>query len=1547
VHKLGLVALLALLLALPAFGGGTHVILLIDDSGDMRQWREPLEQKLPSWLFLGPDPSDPGTPRFDPAVDTLSVLYFSLRNEGAPDACKAARGDVITPDTLLQIEPIAATDEETFRRALHESLDRPCRFDGHLSPIATAPIFALPYVRQHLTGDALFSRVLIATVSNEKFNFKGASPSAEMSYLVENVPEYDVQVPAATLDKAREVTSSFNFDTSPRWSAAESDLKYRVVEASGRGRTAEAALVFNRRIQVDRVAAAGDRVLVVPKIAGAGDIHIPRTELVPQSLEWRLGDGEAQGTIDLTQCAPPACTADRSGWRVDLFHPAINPLAQRSADPPFAGSALAFRATFRLDVPQVYSRLSLTSAWQQMSLVPAPPASAWFLAIPVRFDNPMLTRLWFRGDGAPPAHGLTQDEAVTRLARLNFAAWTLTILILVLVIARIARRSRVYTFEPGVEWRPAGEVVLDFQRPGYSRVLAGSLVIRNQGKVGWLGKRLGGVEQPTRTATIALDPAAAERIAQAGFDLRAGVALGFFDHQRVLKTSVHDAVSDGHQIHVFLAEEAIGDFDAAEIEEKVVELAIPVTIEFAPKDVARRANATIRTDVKIGMRVKPETAPAPKVQFERVDEPLHYGADQRLMVGRLRFESRAAHRFARPFSATYALAATCEKRPLAGTPLCVVPDTVVLGTAQEAHAAVELWCGDEEVRNPEPATHHYAFTVHGDHVSEYDPDDLSFALHRDPARSELELYLTYRSKRVEVHWDAARNAWACRPEAGLDVAVEGNVVRFRKPSHFKFEAQETRSIGLGLDIGNSAKSGRGSVSVRVSAKVALARDVEGMLHTRPDWDAHDILDAPLHPLVVREGAAPVAATVVLRSTPIASIDGGEIAPEKCAAHIALAVEITSDGGEVERRSLGIAFPLHLEQLPGANVVVIDFGTSSIAAAVGIAGERNDDPLLDLQHVKVHEDESIATKDPVGSEAGTPFLPSAIVCDADFRQTVTEYGRTVPPGFPRHTGMSGASPVPSAPSFITLPALSIDFRERPGRVLVSLKTWLGMNAQYVPLPAGEMRFRDGARMRTAAALPLDDLLQASYAALAQAYLKAHGPLGAGRVVICHPNTFSESHRDRLRRVAWNALAGPLEILSRKHLHLMSESDAVAYAYCSDRMRETTPRGTERILVYDLGAGTLDLSVITIEWNADPVYPIFRSRHHLGVPVAGNYFDETLARIIHELLSDENVLGTQKLQYVHPVVARATKTVDHAKASRELWNAIRQAKQQWGDEKDFEVVVGDPHGDKNGVVMYAQDLSGPGVPSEVHGRAGVVIRRTDAGAEKLVLVVPREQILSHPRIVRLVEFVGREVVREALAVAGLNAPDVDTLIVSGRGAQWPGLRKRVEAELRNARPVQFASSAMMKAAVARGAIARHYFDADNGIESDAAMRGRLAVVYGQDAGAQAIFEERWGEPIRIPVAKFRIVDVGLSQPDPARDLGNGSLRKHFYVGVGKREYTTQQVGGSVLHFKKVGAGAIVVTNEDGEQHPIGGDDTDHHAAVAWPVGHPFLSPDEEQA
>jgi len=152
----------------------------------------------------------------------------------------------------------------------------------------------------------------------------------------------------------------------------------------------------------------------------------------------------------------------------------------------------------------------------------------------------------------------------------------------------------------------------------------------------------------------------------------------------------------------------------------------------------------------------------------------------------------------------------------------------------------------------------------------------------------------------------------------------------------------------------------------------------------------------------------------------------------------------------------------------------------------------------------------------------------------------------------------------------------------------------------------------------------------------------------------------------------------------------------------------------------------------------------------------------------------------------------------------------------------------------------------------------------------------------------------------------------------------------------------SSEAMKAAVVRGAIARQDIVGHYDVEESKPVQGRLAVVYGRAPGTTVLFEDQWGKPITIPTGTFRLVRIGIKKPDPRKDLAGDSLRRYFYVGVGRGDYLTKQIG-KTLKFEKKETGDVLITNVDtGVQHAVVSD-TVQHVQASWPVGHAVLSPE----
>jgi hypothetical protein len=121
----------------------------------------------------------------------------------------------------------------------------------------------------------------------------------------------------------------------------------------------------------------------------------------------------------------------------------------------------------------------------------------------------------------------------------------------------------------------------------------------------------------------------------------------------------------------------------------------------------------------------------------------------------------------------------------------------------------------------------------------------------------------------------------------------------------------------------------------------------------------------------------------------------------------------------------------------------------------------------------------------------------------------------------------------------------------------------------------------------------------------------------RLVMTIPNTYAPSHVKILRDVAMESLPE----LRPDYIRFMSESDAVAFYYLSRRAElleeSEQEQGFDRnVLVYDMGAGTLDITYFTRK-EAGEKYEI-EMKGKMGVSRAGNYMDYVLAKVVVDLI-----------------------------------------------------------------------------------------------------------------------------------------------------------------------------------------------------------------------------------------------------------------------------------------------------------------------------------------
>lgn len=154
-----------------------------------------------------------------------------------------------------------------------------------------------------------------------------------------------------------------------------------------------------------------------------------------------------------------------------------------------------------------------------------------------------------------------------------------------------------------------------------------------------------------------------------------------------------------------------------------------------------------------------------------------------------------------------------------------------------------------------------------------------------------------------------------------------------------------------------------------------------------------------------------------------------------------------------------------------------------------------------------------------------------------------------------------------------------------------------------------------------------VIQTVYEQLSKLYLNTSGtPLES--LVLTVPNSFTPVHIEKIH----NAVMDNVESLSEDMLEFVSESDAVLCSYITntkdndDLVRKRKEKDGEHILVYDMGAGTLDVTYAKCNIDDGTTIDIIG---RIGLNKAGDYIDYLLGEILHELLSAKYSSGKNRI------------------------------------------------------------------------------------------------------------------------------------------------------------------------------------------------------------------------------------------------------------------------------------------------------------------------------
>jgi hypothetical protein len=980
-----------------------------------------------------------------------------------------------------------------------------------------------------------------------------------------------------------------------------------------------------------------------------------------------------------------------------------------------------------------------------------------------------------------------------------------------------------------------------------------------------------------------LDPATGDPVSILGFIPPASAAAagaGIVELAPTLGDPHRDdlMLAQGSRVELHIAPAAIADLTTPpDVDEHLLEL--PVRIRIRWRDGRRVREGKEVCEVPVRLRILRERAVEPLVRFEAGGaEPIehdfgndptsrHRPDDGYRGCGHYVLKSLARHAFAKAHATDLTLLAFRGETPLEGGigigPPAAAAGAAVLGTGApaaptqtdvysvppgaELRVPVVLFCDGSLIPNPSPSQEEYGFRLTGGLAPGSDMDRHIVLLKRDPSRCEV--VLTVRRGRhgalYEVFWDArglpmvipiddkgGRGVARSLGHGALELPPLGAPLGFRDDT-------QPRAL-LDVHVHNSGRHGDGHIDLaaeavwdpadlRVQDSLVLrnGRRLEELLRLRCD-DARCAGNAPATwRAQARMPEAPLPVPLELRATldfgVIECIKTGRITDDRSTVVLHINCTVVTDQGETLTRRVELHQPLALEQAPKRDWLCIDFGTSAIAAAVGQPAGNADGSdlirLLELQQTRQPDGMNLAALDPANVEAGGPFLPSFIVCDADLRRQ--EKARTgVHPGFPSYWTADPAEP--GSAGFIGLPATTEDLRNHSDRVLFALKSWLAQGADALPMP---VRMADGSEQSRL--LPVERLLRSAFDALMQAYLlPAEATADVGQAVVTCPNTFTAYHRGVLARVARFVLTAALDIPLEERIRLISESDAAAFGYLRRKLRPGfAPPAEQHLLVYDYGAGTVDLSVLRIRWRLVPgelpEIVEWQVRARIGIPAAGNHVDGLLARLIDRLLTDPAIVNGKQVQYRFRLVG-GDDVLDadkhrHRAAALNLWRSVRDAKAKWDGAAPLQFHIG----------IAAREATG----SETVGLARpvtvdddrVLDARTappppdqtnlwrDAERGRYLLQVPAGLVHGDAALCAYFDFIADTLLDECLGIAGLARDAIDNLIVSGRGVQWPGLRERLGAYFGGRVAVEDAAEEPggrgLKQAVVSGAIARY--------------------------------------------------------------------------------------------------------------------------------------------
>ncbi len=269
-----------------------------------------------------------------------------------------------------------------------------------------------------------------------------------------------------------------------------------------------------------------------------------------------------------------------------------------------------------------------------------------------------------------------------------------------------------------------------------------------------------------------------------------------------------------------------------------------------------------------------------------------------------------------------------------------------------------------------------------------------------------------------------------------------------------------------------------------------------------------------------------------------------------------------------------------------NYLVVDFGTSAIAAANSEFTEGEEtEQVTNLLNLK-------SSSSLLPSESG--LLPSILSLNKD---TVID-----------------------SQEYVNLPAEKRLISINPELLLTSVKLMILESGGEISLPKNFSYLDQNNNPVTGGNIKLESLLKSAYKQLRHGYIDTKN-VDYKKLVFTCPNVYTKSHKQFLTDLLTEVFIRPTEGVHRENIELVSESDAVLYYYLKKRAGDENKPSLEDIAIFDIGGGTMDITLAVVEWEKDKFYPIsVNVKKRDGIALAGEVLDKAIALQVHSILEE---------------------------------------------------------------------------------------------------------------------------------------------------------------------------------------------------------------------------------------------------------------------------------------------------------------------------------------